>query len=56
MRGRRDGSRAGGEDGNGMMPASIANAVVTATALIAARVLFDRRLHDTPGWRATVTR
>lgn len=38
-----------------MTPAWIANAVVTATALLAARVLFDRRLRDAPAWRATVT-
>ena len=38
-----------------MTPAWIANAVVTATALLAARVLFARRLRDAPAWRATVT-
>lgn len=38
-----------------MTQAWIANAVVTATALLAARALFDRRLRDAPAWRATVT-
>lgn len=38
-----------------MTGAWIANGLVTATALLAARVLFDRRLRGSSAWRATVT-